>query len=77
MTLISFLLQEQTLLLTLTGMDLDLYSPAKWRLAAHEATSYLTGSQIHPVSTQSPSSVLSKGFKDFTRSCTSLCRVTL
>ncbi len=39
----------QTLLLTLCGADLDLYTPEHWRFAAHEAAAYLTGSGIRPV----------------------------
>lgn len=39
----------QTLLLTLCGADLDLYAPEHWRIAAHEAAAYLTGSGIRPV----------------------------
>ncbi|BDA51016.1 hypothetical protein COCOBI_17-2350 [Coccomyxa sp. Obi] len=42
------LTHEQTLLLTLAGADLDLYSPAQWRAAAHEAAAYLTGCAIRP-----------------------------
>jgi hypothetical protein len=43
------LMQEQTLLLTLAGVDLDLYTPKRWRAAAHEAAHFLMGSQISPV----------------------------
>ncbi len=43
------LTHEQTLLLTLAGADLDLYTPAQWRAAAHEAAAYLTGCAIRPV----------------------------
>ncbi|CAL8466147.1 g5683 [Coccomyxa elongata] len=42
------LTHEQTLLLTLAGADLDLYTPAQWRAAAHEAAAYLTGCAIRP-----------------------------
>lgn len=43
------LLREQVLLLALAGADLDLFTAATWRRAAHETAAYLVGCEIQAV----------------------------
>lgn len=43
------LLQEQVLLLALSGCHLELYDAAEWRQTAHDVAAYLMGAQIQPV----------------------------
>ena len=43
------LLQEQVLLLALSGCHLELYDAAQWRQTAHDVAAYLMGSQLQPV----------------------------